>query len=117
MLETKDNDPSEPARNIAITGIMVIKIAKNNLEKDKIVIGVASFTDLYLSRKMLPDNLKNKIIISGQDYQNADYILNNNIFEINPKFNDKYSIPKAFEKYLSLKRGNILINEFYKKRW
>ena len=92
------------------------KIAKNNLEKDKIIIGVASFTDLYLSRKMLPDNLKNKIIISGQDYQNADFILNNNIFEINPKFNDKYSIPKAFEKYLSLKRGNILINEFYKKR-
>ena len=92
------------------------KIAKNNLEKDKIVIGVASFTNLYLSRKMLPDNLKNKIIISGQDYQNADFILNNNIFEINPKFNDKYSIPKTFEKYLSLKRGNILINEFYKKR-
>ena len=92
------------------------KIVKNNLEKDKIIIGVASFTDLYLSRKMLPANLKNKIIIAGQEYQNADFILNNNIFEINPKFNDKYSIPKTFEKYLSLKRGNILINEFYKKR-
>tara|TARA_B100000315_G_scaffold94628_1_gene86982 strand:+ start:2137 stop:3795 length:1659 start_codon:yes stop_codon:yes gene_type:complete len=92
------------------------KIAKNNLEKDKIIIGVASFTDLYLSRKMLPANLKNKIIIAGQEYQNVDFIFNNNIFEINPKFNDKYSIPKTFEKYLSLKRGNILINEFYKKR-
>ena len=92
------------------------KIVKNNLEKDKIIIGVASFTDLYLSRKMLPANLKNKIIIAGQEYQNADFILNNNIFEINPKFDDKYSIPKTFEKYLSLKRGNILINEFYKKR-
>ena len=92
------------------------KIVKHNLEKDKIIIGVASFTDLYLSRKMLPANLKNKIIIAGQEYQNADFILNNNIFEINPKFNDKYSIPKTFEKYLSLKRGNILINEFYKKR-
>ena len=66
---------------------------------------------------MLPANLKNKIIIAGQEYQNADFILNNNIFEINPKFDDKYSIPKTFEKYLSLKKGNILINEFYKKKW
>ena len=30
--ETKDRDPSGPWRNIAMTGIMVIKIAKNNLE-------------------------------------------------------------------------------------
>ena len=41
---------------------------------------------------------------------------NNNLFEINPEFNDKYSIPKTFKKHLSLKRGNILINEFYKKK-
>ena len=91
------------------------KIAKNNLKKDKIVIGVASFTDLYLSKKMLSAKLKSKIIISGQDYQNADFIFNNNISEINPKFDDKYFIPKTFEKHLSMKRGNILINEFYKK--
>ena len=91
------------------------KIAKNNPRKDKIVIGVASFTDLYLSKKMLSAKLKSKIIISGQDYQNADFIFNNNISEINPKFDDKYFIPKTFEKHLSMKRGNILINEFYKK--
>ena len=92
------------------------KIIKNNLERDKIVVGIASFTNLYLSKKMLTPYLENKIIISGQEYQNADFIFNNNLFEINPKFDDKYSIPKTFKKYLSLKRGNILINEFYKKK-
>ena len=91
-------------------------IVKNNLEKDKIIIGVASFTNLYLSKKMLPYKLRNKIIIAGQDYQNTDFIFSNHIFEINPKFDDKYFIPETFEKYKSLKKGNILINEFYKKK-
>ena len=45
----------------------------------------------------------------------ADFIFNNNYSEINPKFDDKYSIPHSFKKYSSLKKGNILINEFYKK--
>ena len=92
------------------------QIVKNNSDANKIVIGVASFTNLYLSKKMLDTNSKSKIFISGQNYENADYIFNNNLYEINPKFDDKYSIPKNFEKYLSLKRGNILINEFYKKK-
>ena len=92
------------------------KIIKNNLEKDKIVVGVASFTNLNLSKKMLSPDLKNKIIISGQEYQNADFIFTNNLFEINPEFDDKYYIPTTFKKYSSLKKGNILINEFYKKK-
>ena len=65
---------------------------------------------------MVTSNLKNKITISGQNYQDSDFIFNNNLFEIDPKFNDKYSIPKTFKKYSSIKRGNILINEFYKKK-
>jgi len=92
------------------------KIAKNNFKNDKIIIGVASFTNLYLSKKMLTSDLKSKITISGQNYQDSDFIFNNNLFEINPKFDDKYTIPKIFKKHSSVKRGNILINEFYKKR-
>ena len=92
------------------------KIAKNNFENEKITIGVASFTNLYLSKKMMTFNLRDKITISGQNYQDSDFIFNNNLFEINPKFNDKYLIPNTFEKYSSIKRGNILINEFYKKK-
>ena len=87
------------------------------MERDKIVVGVASFTNLYLSKKMMTFNLRDKITISGQNYQDSDFIFNNNLFEINPKFNDKYLIPNTFEKYSSIKRGNILINEFYKKKW
>ena len=89
---------------------------KNNFVNDKLVIGTASFTNLNLSKRMLPNNLKNKIILSGQDYENADFIFNNNIFEINPKFDNKYIVPKMFKKYKTLKKGNILINEFYKKK-
>ena len=88
-------------------------IAKKYFKKDKLIIGVASFTDLYLSKKMLSQDLQKKIIISGQDYTNADLIFTNNYFEINPKYDDKYDIPKNFKKYFSLKKGSILINEYY----
>ena len=91
-------------------------LAENNFVNDKLVIGTASFTNLNLSKKMLSSNLKNKIILSGQDYENADFIFNNNIFETNPKFDNKYVVPKTFKKYKALKKGNILINEFYKKK-
>ena len=92
------------------------KIFLDNPNKDKIVIGVASFTDLYLSKKMLPNHMQKKIIISGQDFSNADYIISNNYFEINPKFNDKYVVPKEFTNYYKLKKNNIIIAEFYKRK-
>ena len=91
------------------------KIVKDNFQKDKITIGVASFTNLYFSKKMLNKEFKNKLIISGQDFTNADFIFNNNYFEVNPKYDDKYNIPKNYKKYSQLKKGNILISEFYIK--
>ena len=60
--------------------------------------------------------MQEKLTITGQDYQNSDFIFNNNISEVNSKFNDKYLIPSKFEKYMSIKKGNVLINEFYKKK-
>ena len=39
-------------------------------KKNKIVIGVASFTDLNLSKKMLPTKLKSKIIKFRDDELN-----------------------------------------------
>ena len=91
------------------------KIIKDNFQKDKITIGVASWTNLYFSEKMLDEKLKNKLIISGQDFSDADFIFNNNYFEINPKYDDKYNIPKNYKKYSELKKGKILISEFYIK--
>ena len=91
------------------------KIVKDNFQKDKITIGVASWTNLYFSEKMLDEKFKNKLIISGQDFSDADFIFNNNYFEINPKYDDKYNIPKNYKKYSELKKGKILISEFYIK--
>jgi len=90
-------------------------LVKNNLEEDRILIGVASFTDLNLSRKMLDKKYKDRISITGQDFNNADFIFSNNHFEVNPNLDNKYLIPKNFQKYTELKKGNILINEFYIK--
>ena len=92
------------------------QIVKDNFNKDKITIGVASFTNLYLSKKMLDEEIKNKLIISGQDFNNADFIYNNNYFEVDPKYDDKYSIPKNYKKYSEFKKGKILISEFYIKK-
>ena len=91
------------------------EIIERNPNKGSIVIGVASFANLNLSKKMLSKELKNKIIISGQEFDDADFIFNNNYSDVNTLIDDKYSIPKNFKKYSSLKKGNIIIYEFYKK--
>jgi hypothetical protein len=88
----------------------------DNFEKDTITVGVASFTNLYLSKKMLPLEYKNKLIITGQEFSNVDYIYNNNYFEINPNYDDKYLIPKNYIRRSKVKKGNILINEFFTKK-
>lgn len=92
------------------------EIVKNNIEKDKITIGVASFTNLYFSKKMLNEKIKNKLIISGQNFHDVDFIYNNNYFEVNPKYDDKYNIPENYKKYSEFKKGEILISEFYIKK-
>tara|TARA_B100000767_G_scaffold169622_1_gene158820 strand:+ start:679 stop:2328 length:1650 start_codon:yes stop_codon:yes gene_type:complete len=91
-------------------------LIKNNIKKDIITIGVASSTNLYLSQKMLPENYRNKVLITGQNFADVDFIYNTNYFMVNPKYDDKYKIPKNYRKYNELKKGKILINEFYKKK-
>lgn len=90
-------------------------IVADNYKGGKIKIGVASFTNLFMSQKMLPDKYKNKLIITGQNFDNVDFIFNNNYFEINPSYDNKYQIPKNYRNYQQNKKGNVLINEFYIK--
>jgi len=85
-------------------------------DKKTITVGVASFTNLYLSKKMLPASYKRRLIITGQEFSNVDYIYNNNYFEINPNYNDKYLIPKNYTRHSEVKKGKILINEFFTKK-
>ena len=93
----------------------LLDMANVNLLKNNIIIGVASFSDLNLSKKMLNNKLKNKIIISGQNFDGADFIFNNNYSEVNPKVDDKYTIPINYKKFSYLKKGKIIIYEIYKK--
>ena len=90
------------------------KILDEKLIKDKITIGVASFTPLEYSQKMLSKNKSRKIDIIGTNYNNPDFIFNNFIYEVNPLYSKKYKIPNNYEKSFVIKRGNIIINEVFK---
>ena len=78
-------------------------------------VGVASFTNLHLSKNMLSEDQKKRINIVGQEYQKADYIFTNFYYEVDINYDDKYQIPKNFSKIFSTKRGNIVINEIYER--
>ena len=93
-----------------------IKEILNNMDSsEKITIGTASFTPLNYSRYIINHkNIKN-INFPGTENTNSDYIFTNNIYEGNPKYKRKYIIPKNYNKIYTLARGNIIINEIYKK--
>lgn len=67
--------------------------------------------DLNSSRNMLSKNLKEKIIIEGQNFEKCSHIISNNIYVHDPKFTKKYQLPNNFKVISQIKRGNILINE------
>ena len=87
------------------------------LEKNKnlIKIGVASFMPLERSINLLDKKERKKIVIVGQEYQNADYLYSNFISEIDKKYDDKYQIPPNFTKIDDLILDSTKIYEVYKK--
>ncbi len=91
------------------------QLVKINKKKDVLNIGVASFTNLHLSKNMLIEDQRKRINIVGQEYQKADYIFTNFYYEVDINYDDKYQIPKNFSKIFSTKRGNIVINEIYER--
>ena len=90
----------------------IIQTQKN----ERIKIGVASWVPLERSLALLDKTFKDRIIIVGQDYENADYIFSNNITEVNSTLNKKYQIPKNFKKIGEFVIEKILIYEVYKKK-
>ena len=87
------------------------------IQKDsrKVVkIGVATHTPLQRGLEGISKDLQKKIIIVGQEYDQADYIFKNNISEVNSKLIKKYQIPKNFSKIYELKIDKIIIYEVYK---
>lgn len=91
------------------------KLLQNSSEKDIFYIGVASFTNLNLSKNMLNDKDKKRVNIVGQEYDKANFIFTNFYYEVDVKYDDKYQIPKNFKKIFSIKKGGIVINEVYQK--
>ena len=60
-------------------------------------------------------NDRKKILIVGQNFQNADYLFTNFISEVDKNSNDKYKIPDNFAKIDELIISNTLVYEVYKK--
>jgi len=87
----------------------ILLIDKNNLIK----VAVASHTPIQRGLEALPDDLKKKFKIIGQEYQNADYIYKNNISEVDIRLNKKYEVPKNFSKIYELKVNKTVIYEIY----
>tara|TARA_B100001029_G_C14925395_1_gene374433 strand:- start:262 stop:723 length:462 start_codon:yes stop_codon:yes gene_type:complete len=81
----------------------------------KIDIGTASFTPFEYSRYMFDKEKVKNIIFSGNANLNQDYIFTNYVFDSNPKYQRKFNIPKKYKKIFETKKGNIIINEVYKK--
>ena len=87
------------------------------MEKNKnlIKIGTASYVSLHRSLKLLDKKERKRIIIVGQEYQNADYLYSNFMSEVDKKYNDKYKIPNNFSKINSFVLDNITVYEVFKK--
>ena len=91
------------------------KILSLENKKKKINIGNASFIPYYRIKDVLPINEKKRINFVGREFDQADYIYNNFVYEINPKFNNKYQIPSNFKKIYELEINGIKMYEIWKK--
>ena len=107
-------DQPRLSRTHALEKILEIN---NRQEKKKIIkVANASFGPLYNGADKLRIIDKEKFIFLGQDYNKADYIYNNFIYEFNPKYNSKYTIPKNFDKIYEFNINSVKIYEIYKKK-
>ena len=91
----------------------IISFEKGN--KDKITIGVASWVPLHRSISMLEPNIRERILIVGQDYAKSKYIFSNNISEINKENNKKYTVPDNFIKINEFRINSRVVYEVFKK--
>ena len=90
----------------------VIKLEQN---KEKIIIGVASYLPLERSIKLLDKEDREKVIVIGQEYQKSDYLYSNLMSDVDKSNNDKYKIPENFSKISEFILDGVTIYEVYKK--
>ena len=85
-------------------------------KKKKIKVAVASWTPIERSAKLLDKEKRGRLIFIGQNYKAADYILNNNISEIDKTLKDKYEIPNNFKIFKNFYLKDALIYEIFAKK-
>ena len=92
------------------------KIISIEEKKEIINLANASFLPYYRIAKSLKIDQQKKLNFTGTDYNNADYIFNNFVYEVDPKYNNKYKIPDNFRLVYSLEIDGIKMYELYKKK-
>ena len=92
------------------------KIISIEEKKEIVNLANASFLPYYRIAKSLKIDQQKKLNFTGTDYNNADYIFNNFVYEVDPKYNNKYKIPDNFRLVYSLEIDGIKMYELYKKK-
>ena len=87
------------------------------LEKNKklVKIGTASYLPLERSTKLLSEKDRKKILIIGQNFQDADYLYTNFISEVDKNSDDKYKIPYNFTKIDEFILNSTIVYQVFKK--
>ena len=93
------------------------EVLKDSKQKEKIVIGTASWTPLEDARSMIKRELWDKLVFTGtSNKEKADYIFSNHYYEVNNKFNKKYEIPENFYLYKKLVINGTHIYSLFKRK-
>ena len=93
----------------------IYKILSLATDKEKVNIANASFIPYYRIKDALSQNDKSRVNFVGTEYNKADYIYDNYVYEVDPRYNKKYNIPSNFKKVYQLELDGIKIYEIYKK--
>ena len=100
-------------------GLSGVKFLKNILELEKneklINVGVASWLPLERSLDLIDIEERTRINIVGQNYNDAKYILDTNISEVDKNINNKYNIPETFIKIDEFIINGTSVFKVYKK--
>ena len=88
-----------------------------SFSEDRKIINIAnsSFIPYYRIKEAFSQEIIKKIKFVGREYDQADFIFNNFVYEVNPKYNDKYHIPNNFEQIYVLEIDGIKIYEIYRR--
>ena len=92
------------------------KILSFTDQQDNINIANASFIPYYRIKDVLIEKDKKRLNFVRGEYQKADYIYNNYVYEVDPLFNKKYDIPENFKKIYQLKINGVNMYEIWKKK-